>query len=198
MIAKRLFDLSITIPGLILLAPAMLVFALIIKFNSSGPVLFKQTRVGRKGKLFTIYKYRTMVPNAEQVGEKITIGEDPRITRVGKFLRKYKLDELPQLFNVLRGDMSLVGPRPEVPEYIEHYHGSDKDEVLSLRPGITDMASIEFRNENLLLVTADDPVREYIDNILPRKIELYKKYVQERSLWLDIMIIMKTLGVLHK
>jgi lipopolysaccharide/colanic/teichoic acid biosynthesis glycosyltransferase len=198
MMAKRVFDLVISITGLILLSPVMLGIALAIILGSSGPVLFRQTRVGRFGKPFTICKYRTMVPGAEQQGEKITIGQDPRITRVGYFLRKYKLDELPQLFNVLKGDMSLVGPRPEVPEYIEYYPGVAKNEVLSIRPGITDMASIEFRNENLLLMTADDPVREYIDNILPRKIELYKKYVRERTLWLDMIIIMKTVGVLHK
>ena len=198
MMAKRVFDLVISITGLILLSPVMLGIALAIILGSSGPVLFRQTRVGRFGKPFTIYKYRTMVPDADQLGEKITIGQDPRITNVGSFLRRYKLDELPQLFNVLKGDMSLVGPRPEVPEYIEYYPGLEKNEVLSIRPGITDMASIEFRNENLLLMTADDPVREYIDNILPRKIELYKKYVRERTLWLDMIIIMKTVGVLHK
>ncbi|HID48791.1 MAG TPA: sugar transferase [Chromatiales bacterium] len=198
MTLKRAFDLFVTIPGLILLAPFMLGIAIAIKLIDTGPVLFRQTRIGRSGKPFTIYKYRTMVPDAERMGDRITIGQDSRITRVGKFLRRYKLDELPQLFNVLKGDMSLVGPRPEVPEYIEYYPEADKNLVLSVRPGITDLASIEFRNENLLLMTADDPVREYTQNILPRKIELYKRYIQERSLWFDILIIMKTVGVLHK
>lgn len=198
MMAKRVLDLVLSISGLILLSPLMLGIAGIIKSTSRGPVFFRQTRIGRFGRPFTIYKYRTMVTGAESMGERITVGRDPRITSVGAFLRKYKLDELPQLINVVKGDMSLVGPRPEVPEFIEYYSDSDKKMVLSVRPGITDLASIEFRNENLLLMAADDPVREYTENILPRKIELYRKYVQEHTLWLDMRILMKTAGVLHK
>ena len=180
MIAKRIFDLVFAIPGLLILMPVFVVVAVWIKMDSSGPVFFRQQRVGKSGQLFSIYKFRTMVVNAESMGAKVTVGDDPRITQSGNFLRKYKLDELPQLFNVLTGDMSLVGPRPEVPEYVEYWPISVRDLVLSVPPGITDFASIEFRNENELLEDVSDPVDTYVRDILPIKLRYYERYVREQ------------------
>jgi lipopolysaccharide/colanic/teichoic acid biosynthesis glycosyltransferase len=160
MFLKRLFDfLSVTI-GLIFLSPLFFLIALAIKWDSKGEVLFKQIRVGQYGKLFHVLKFRTMVTDAEKKGAKITTGGDPRITRIGTFLRKYKLDELPQLINVLKGEMSLVGPRPEVPEYVEFYPENLKQIIFTVPPGITDRASIEYRDENEILANSDDPVRD--------------------------------------
>lgn len=192
MVAKRIFDLVLVIPGLLFLWPFMLFVAFWIRFDSAGPALFKQVRVGLNGKHFRVIKFRTMVVDAERKGDKVTTGGDARITRAGRWLRKYKIDELPQLFNVLISDMSLVGPRPEVPEYVEFYSENERNVVFSVRPGITDMASIEFRNENDLLSNSQDPVKEYKENILPVKIKYYKKYVRERSLCLDFKLILKT------
>jgi len=193
MIFKRLFDLFFVIPGLLILSPVFLLIALLIKRDDNGPILFKQVRVGQHGKLFKVLKYRTMVVDAEQKGAKVTTGGDPRITQTGHWLRKYKLDELPQLFNVLKGDMSLVGPRPEVPEYVKFYTEEQKQTVLSVPPGITDLASIEFRNENDLLAGSKDPVKDYREKVLPIKLKYYEQYVKERSLWLDFKIIIKTI-----
>ena len=190
---KRFFDLFFAIPGLLILSPLFLFVAAWIKFDSPGSVLFQQTRVGIGGKLFKIYKFRTMVSNAEQIGKKITVGGDPRITRCGHFLRKYKLDELPQLFNVIKGEMSLVGPRPEVSEYVAYYTEREKKIILSVPPGMTDFASLEFHNENEILKKALDPQKEYIENIMPIKLNYYVKYVQERSLVVDFILIIKTI-----
>ena len=190
---KRIFDLVFVIPGIVFLLPVMIVIAILIRIDSRGPALFRQVRVGLHGKQFRVLKFRTMVVDADIKGSKITVGCDPRITGIGKWLRKYKLDELPQLFNVLKGEMSLVGPRPEVPEYMEFYPNNDRNVVLSVPPGITDMASIEFRNENELLSNAVDPHKEYREVILPVKIEYYKKYVREHSLLLDLTLILKTI-----
>ena len=154
---KRLFDLVFTIPGIIILSPVLLVLAIWVHFDSNGPIFFRQERVGRYGVPFRIFKFRTMVVDAEKQGKQITVGTDKRVTRSGEVLRHYKLDELPQLFNVILGDMSLVGPRPEVPRYIAEYTEEERQEVLSVRPGITDNASIEFRSENEILGRADDP-----------------------------------------
>ncbi|MEE9327322.1 MAG: sugar transferase [Cocleimonas sp.] len=192
MIKKRLFDLFFVIPGLLVLSPVLIIIALLIKFKDGGNVLFKQVRVGKNGKHFKVLKFRTMVINAEQLGNKVTTGNDPRITPVGNTLRKYKLDELPQLFNVLMGEMSLVGPRPEVPEYVEFYPKATRDIVLSVPPGMTDRASIEFVNENDLLTDAEDPVSEYKNKVLPIKLDYYVDYVKDRSLWLDFNLILKT------
>lgn len=192
MLSKRVFDLFFVIPGLLLLSPVFLFLALWIKFDSSGPVFFRQERVGKNGKLFWIYKFRTMVLNAETLGEKITIGRDPRITRIGKKLRKLKLDELPQLLNVLLGEMSLVGPRPEVADYVAYWPSDIRDLVLSLPPGITDFASIEFRNESDILEQADDPVSEYIKKIIPIKLDFYVRYIRERSIFLDFILLIRT------
>ena len=195
MIAKRLFDLTCVIPGLIVLLPFSIVVALWVKWNSPGPVFFRQIRVGKNEKPFRIFKFRTMVVDAEQKGGQITIGEDARITKCGQFLRRYKLDELPQLLNVLKGEMSLVGPRPEVPKYVAHYPKNVKKVILSVPPGITDYASIEFSNENQLLSEADDPETFYLENILPKKIDHYQKYVADRSLWTDFLLILKTCAI---
>ncbi len=193
MFTKRLFDLALVIPGLIVLSPLFITISLWIKLDSSGPIFFRQKRVGQYGKEFEILKFRTMVVNAESLGAKLTVGSDSRITKSGVFLRKYKVDELPQLINVLKGEMSLVGPRPEVPEYVAYWDAGDKEEVLSVPPGITDFASIEFKDENDMLVNSKNPVDKYIKEIVPLKLEYNKRYVRERSVWLDISLIFKTL-----
>jgi len=195
---KRLFDFIASFYGLILLSPIFVLAALWIKIDSRGPVFFRQERVGFQGALFRIHKFRTMVPDAEKKGKQITVGADSRITTVGSFLRKYKLDELPQLIDVLVGDMSLVGPRPEVPKYIDCYSDDEKHDVLSIKPGITDNASIEFRDENELLASSDDPEATYINEVLPKKIALYRKYVRERSFFGDVAIIFKTIFLIIK
>lgn len=195
MIAKRLFDLFFVVPGVLLLSPVFLIIALLIKKDSSGEILFKQQRVGLNGKPFKVLKFRTMVVDAEKQGAKVTTGNDPRITQTGQWLRKYKIDELPQLINVLKGEMSLVGPRPEVPEYIAFYTDEQKRTVLSVLPGITDLASIEFRNENELLANSENPVKDYREKVLPIKLKYYIQYVKERSLWMDFKLIIKTIAV---
>lgn len=192
--SKRLFDLCASGVGLLILLPVLLAVALAIKLDSRGPVFFRQERVGRFGHLFRIHKFRTMVVDAETRGMQITIGADPRVTRVGAFLRRYKLDELPQLIDVLRGKMSLVGPRPEVPRYVACYPAEIRDLVLSVRPGITDRASIEFRNESEILGKADDPHRAYVEQVLPVKLRYYVDYVRSRSLRGDVAIIFSTLA----
>lgn len=193
MLSKRLFDLFFVIPGLLVLSPFLLIIALIIKLKDGGNVLFKQVRVGKNGKHFDVLKFRTMVVNAETLGNKVTTGDDPRITPIGNVLRKYKLDELPQLINVLKGEMSLVGPRPEVPEYVEFYPDEVRTIVLSVPPGMTDKASIEFVNENDLLIGSKDPVNDYKNKVLPVKLKYYQEYVEERSLWFDFKLIIKTI-----
>ena len=189
---KRFFDFSVAAAGLVVLSPLMLLTAFLIKIDSPGRVFFKQERVGRSFRPFLIYKFRTMVQDAPQRGAAITTGGDPRITRVGRFLRTTKVDELPQLVNVLRGDMSLVGPRPEVPRYVEMFR-EDYLEILKLRPGITDLASLKYQNESDLLGQADNPENEYVRRILPDKIRLSKEYVERASFVFDIRLILKTL-----
>ncbi|SOY82775.1 Sugar transferase [Cupriavidus taiwanensis] len=193
---KRLFDLFFAGVGLCILSPLLLVLALAIRVESPGPVFFRQERVGQFGRTFRIHKFRTMVVNAERRGLQITVGADQRVTRVGGFLRKYKLDELPQLLDVLKGDMSLVGPRPEVPRYVACYPEGVREAVLSVRPGITDRASIEFKDENIILGRAVDAERAYIEEVLPIKLRFYSEYVRDRSLWGDIKIILATLTAL--
>lgn len=189
---KRLFDIVASALGLLALGPLLLLIALVIKLDSRGPVLFLQERVGRGGKSFWIRKFRTMRVDAEKHGGQLTVGRDPRVTRVGRFLRQWKLDELPQLINVLVGDMSVVGPRPEVPRYVALYDERQK-RVLEVRPGITDLASIEFRDENALLEGVQDPEGFYLREVMPRKLELNLSYIDRHSLWLDIRIIAATL-----
>jgi len=179
--------------GLLLLSPVFLVIALWIKLDSRGPVFFTQTRVGRNGKPFKIIKFRTMVVEAESKGLKLTTGNDNRITGSGRFLRNCKLDELPQMLKIVKGEMSFVGPRPEVPEYVKYYTQAQKDIILSVLPGITDDASIRFKNENEILANSADPHKDYIKNILPDKLSLYMKYVQERRFWGDLKIIFRTI-----
>ena len=196
LLLKRLFDMAASGIGLLLLAPLLLALAMWIKYDSSGPVFFLQERVGLCGKLFRIIKFRSM--RQDNAGLQITVGEDARITRSGRFIRAYKLDELPQLINVLLGDMSLVGPRPEVPRYVALYPADVRDEVLSVRPGMTDLASVQYRSESDLLAASSDPELTYTTVILPAKLALYQQYVRQRSLWLDVRIIGMTLGILFK
>ena len=198
MIAKRIFDLVFVVPGLLILMPVFAVVAVWIKIDSNGPIFFRQQRVGKSGHLFSIFKFRTMVVNAESMGAKVTVGKDPRITPSGNFLRKYKLDELPQLINVLAGDMSLVGPRPEVPEYVAYWPIDMYDLILSVPPGITDFASIEFRNENELLGSVDNPVETYVREIMPIKLEYYVRYVKEHSIFLDFWLVLRTIAAIFR
>jgi lipopolysaccharide/colanic/teichoic acid biosynthesis glycosyltransferase len=191
---KRLIDLVGSLCGLIVLSPFFAVLAIWIKFDSSGPVFFRQERVGQHGRCFRIFKFRTMIQDITGRAMQITVGHDPRITSSGLVLRKTKLDELPQLINVLVGDMSLVGPRPEVPRYVECYPAELRQLVLSVRPGITDNASIEFANESDLLADAVDPELMYTNEILPRKLKLYANYVREHSILGDLSIIMRTVA----
>ena len=193
---KRIFDIISTLFGLILLAPFMIIIAILIKIDSKGPVFFKQVRVTKNGREFKIFKYRTMRVGSDKYSQ-ITVGKDSRITKVGDFLRRYKLDEIPQLINVLLGDMSLVGPRPEVPKYVALYT-EEQREILKVRAGITDYASIEFSNENDILVNETDPEKAYIEKIMPRKIELNKKYLSEISVMTDIKIILLTIKKILK
>ena len=190
---KRCFDFFCSLIGTIFLSPFLFFIAIWIKMDSKGPVLFIQKRVGLHGKTIGVYKFRTMVVDAESKGLKITIGKDPRITKSGQFLRKYKFDELAQLFNVLNGSMSLVGPRPEVQEYIDLYPEDIRQTVLSVKPGITDFASIEFKDENEMLDSSADPNRTYIEDILPIKQQYYLKYVREQSMLLDVKLIFRTI-----
>ncbi|WP_426177513.1 sugar transferase [Massilia sp. TWR1-2-2] len=193
--SKRLFDIAASLAGLIVLAPLFVLAALWIRLDSPGPVFFRQQRVGRHGELFSIYKFRTMAATPDTSAQ-LTIGQDRRITGAGAFLRKHKLDELPQLINVLHGTMSLVGPRPEVPRYVACYPPAVRAIVLSVAPGITDWASILYREESDILGRAVDPERAYVDTILPTKLDYYVRYVRERSFWTDVRIIASTLTAL--
>lgn len=190
---KRLVDIVASVIGLAALGFPFVVFAIWIKLDSQGPVFFRQVRIGRFGAEFRIFKFRTMLVDTERNGLQLTVGADSRITNCGVFLRRYKLDELPQLFNVLSGDMSFVGPRPEVPRYVAMYPEAMRDIVLSVRPGITDMASIAFRNENQLLSQCADPEKAYIDEIIPIKLRYYIEYVRDQSALLDLKILLLTL-----
>lgn len=189
---KRLFDVLASAAGLLILSPALVAIAIWVKLDSAGPVFFRQERVGRFGKPFRIHKFRTMQQVQSASGLQITVGADSRITRSGHFLRHYKLDELPQLIDVLVGSMSVVGPRPEVPRYVALYPADIKSVVLSVRPGITDLASIEYRSESDLLAKSANPEQTYIQEIMPAKLAYCVKYVQQQSLLFDLGIILKT------
>lgn len=193
---KRLFDLLASSIGLLVLSPLFLVITLAIKFESSGSVFFRQERVGRFGKTFRIHKFRTMVTDAEWHGLQITAGADARVTRVGALLRKTKLDELAQLLDVFSGTMSLVGPRPEVPRYVAYYPVEARELIQSVKPGITDWASIKFKDENEILGKSKDPHSTYINEVLPIKIDFYTEYVRRRSFFGDLQIIFATLAAL--
>ena len=192
---KRLFDILASGCGLLVLSPIFIIVAIWIKLDSPGPVFYRQTRVGRHNKDFRIFKFRSMRVGSDK-GSLVTIGgRDPRVTRSGYFIRKFKIDELPQLINVFTGDMSLGGPRPEVRHYV-NYWTPEQMRVLDVRPGITDPASIRFRNENELLEKAQDPERYYIDVIMQEKIKLYLEYVEKSSFWYDIKLIFQTFKVI--
>ena len=197
MFFKRVFDISFSLIGIIVLCPIFLVLSLLIKITSKGPIFFHQIRVGRYGRKFKILKFRTMIVDAEKKGMQITVGKDKRITKIGFFLRKTKLDELPQLINVFKGDMSFVGPRPEVPKYVNLYTENQK-KVLLVRPGITDIASIEFRNENEILSRSYNPEKDYIEKIMNEKIELNYRYLKKISVYEDIKIIINTIVTIIK
>lgn len=188
---KRLFDISASFFGLLLLSPLFLIVALCVGLTSRGGVFYVQTRVGRYGRDFRLYKFRSMRTGSDAKGLLTVGGKDGRITPVGYFIRKYKIDELPQLFNVLKGDMSLVGPRPEVRKYVALYN-SEQMRVLSARPGITDPASIKYRNENDLLAQADDPERFYVEKIMPDKLKINLEYMDNRSFFKDLSVIFRT------
>lgn len=190
--AKRLFDVASATAGLVLVSPLLAVVAVLVRLDSAGPVIFRQTRVGRGFRPFTIYKFRTMTPATGKPGAPLTFAGDPRITRVGRWLRATKIDELPQLFNVLRGDMSLVGPRPEVPEYVDIFRDHFAP-VLRVRPGLTDPASLRYRNESALLGAAPDPELEYRERILPDKLRLSTEYAEHSTLRTDMALIFQTL-----
>lgn len=189
---KRLFDLFASVVGLLLLTPIFVLIALWIKADSPGPVFFRQVRVGFHGAPFRIHKFRTMRVDAEKSG-RLTVGADSRITRSGRFLRKTKIDELPQLIDVMLGKMSLVGPRPEVQEFIDFYSEDVRKKVLSVRPGITDKASIEMVDENIILASYDDARQAYVDIVLPIKQAYYLEYVDSQSFLLDLKLIFLTI-----
>jgi lipopolysaccharide/colanic/teichoic acid biosynthesis glycosyltransferase len=195
--AKRLFDVLVAAASLLLLSPLFVLVALWIKLDSPGPVFFRQERIGRHGAPFRIHKFRTMTHGAP-AGAQITVGDDARITRAGAWLRRTKVDELPQLIDVLRGAMSIVGPRPEVPRYVALYPPDLRDKVLSVRPGITDFASIQYRDESAVLARAADPEREYTEVVMPAKLRLAAQYVDEATLASDLRLIGRTLKVLWR
>ena len=192
---KRSFDLFVAGLALLLLTPLLLLLALWIKLDSPGPALFRQERVGRGGRLFRIRKLRTMTHDPSHAGPGITVGKDERITRAGQFLRRSKLDELPQLLDVLQGHMSLVGPRPELPRYVALYPPAMREKILSVRPGIADLASIEYRQESDLLTAASDPEREYTEVILPAKLKLAAQYVDQASMGFDVKLLWRTVKI---
>ena len=188
---KRCFDIIVSLIAIIILLPILLLIALWIKIDSRGSIIYKQIRVGKGGRDFGIFKFRTMHPDSDIKGLLTVCGRDPRITNAGYLLRKYKLDELPQLFNVLKGDMSLVGPRPEVRKYVSRY-SDEQLKVLSVKPGITDFASIHYSNENEILAKSANPEQTYVQEIMPHKLALNLKYIQEASLMTDLKIIAAT------
>ncbi len=188
---KRFFDIVVSVVGVVVLSPLFAMAAVLVKLTSRGPVLFRQQRIGRGFRPFFIMKFRSMVWDAPRRGGPITSGDDPRITRVGRILRMTKIDELPQLINVLKGDMSLVGPRPEVGKYVEMFR-PDYEEILEVRPGITDLASIVYRDEATLLGAVTDPEDEYVRRILPEKVRLAKEYLRRSSFFFDLTLMLKT------
>jgi lipopolysaccharide/colanic/teichoic acid biosynthesis glycosyltransferase len=194
---KRLLDLCLAIVGLIVLVPFLLMVTLAVKCGSRGPVLFGQERVGRAGRTFKIWKFRSMVSGADKIGPLITASGDSRITRIGRYLRRWKLDELPQLWNVLIGEMSFVGPRPELPFYVRDYTPEQR-RVFTVRPGITDPAALEYRHEEEVLAKAVDRERFYRDEVLPHKLALNLEYVQALSLRYDLALILRTLGAIFR
>ena len=195
---KRIFDTFFSFFGMILTSPLFAIIAILIKLDSKGPVFYRGVRFGQFGKQFKIFKFRTMVEKAEELGGPSTAADDPRLTKFGRFLRKYKFDELPQLINVLKGEISLVGPRPEVKMYIDMMSEKERKTILSVKPGITDFASLwDFREEEVLK-GSPDPEKTYLEKIRPKKIQLQLKYVKNRSFLLDLKIILKTIWQILK
>ena len=190
---KRLFDIIFSLAGIVVLSPVLLLAALLVKLDSKGPVFFRQERIGRNFVPFRIIKFRTMVADADRRGPLVTSGGDSRITRAGRFLRRSKLDEIPQLFNVLKGEMSLVGPRPEVAKYVEIFRPAYA-EILEARPGITDFAALEYCDEEEVLKRYEDPEEGYVNEVLPAKIDLYRKYQRERGFLTDVKLIVMTVA----
>jgi len=193
--AKQAFDLLVAGVGLVVLSPLLFIIAVLIKLDSPGSVFFRGQRVGQAGRLFRILKFRTMVDNAARLGPGITAADDPRVTRVGRWLRRTKIDELPQLWNVVRGEMSLVGPRPEDPRYVALYTDEQR-RILSVRPGITSPASIQYRHEEVMLPPGD--MDSYIRKVMPAKIEIDLKYLQRRTFWSDLILLARTASQLIK
>lgn len=191
---KRIFDFAFSFFGFLILLPIFGAIALAIKLDSKGPVFYRGERAGKNGRTFRIFKFRTMVPDAEKIGGPSTASDDPRLTGISGFLKKYQLDELPQLINVIKGEMSLVGPRPEVKRYIDMLSDQERQLILSVRPGMTDLASLWNFHEGEILKGSPDPEKTYIEKIRPKKIELQLKYVEERNFWLDIKLIFKTIA----
>jgi len=191
---KRLFDIIFSFFGLIIVSPILGVITILIKISSPGPVFYRGTRIGRAGKSFKIFKFRTMVENAEALGGPSTASDDPRLTKIGKFLKKYQLDELPQLINVIKGEMSFVGPRPEVKMYVDMMADEERKTILSTKPGMTDLASLWNFHESDVLKGSSDPEKTYQEKIRPEKIRLQLEYVKKRSFLLDLKIILKTIA----
>jgi len=192
---KRVFDIVASLVGIVLLLPVFIIIGLWVKLSSKGPIIFVQKRVGKDFIEFNLYKFRSMVVGAQTKGPGVTSKDDARVTKVGRFIRSTKIDELPQLFNVLKGDMSLVGPRPELKKFVEAKKQEYK-KVLSIKPGITDNAAIEFRDEEEIMSQYEDKEKAYIDIVLPQKIKLYYKYIDEISFFNDVKLILKTLKVI--
>ena len=195
---KRLFDIIFSFLGLTWVAFLLITTAILIKLDSPGPVFYRGTRVGKGGRSFRIFKFRTMVPNAEKLGGPSTAGDDPRLTKLAPFLKKYQLDELPQLINVLKGDMSLVGPRPEVQMYVDMMSEEERKNIYSIRPGMTDWASLWNFHEGEILQGSPDPEKAYLEKIRPEKIRLQLKYAKEHSFWVDLKIIFQTVAKIFK
>ena len=194
---KRLFDIVSSFIGLMVFSPFLLLISLLILLTSKGGICYTQIRVGKDNKDFNLLKFRTMKPGSDKKGQ-LTVGtNDSRITRIGRFLRKFKLDEIPQLINILKGEMSVVGPRPEVPKYVNHY-SNEQLRVLSVRPGLTDLASIEFINENEILGKAENPEKEYLEVIIPKKLALNIQYIENQSFLGDLKLIFRTFGKILK
>ncbi|MCS6943764.1 MAG: sugar transferase [Geminocystis sp.] len=189
---KRWFDFVASLMALIVLSPVFIIISILIKLMDEGPIFYQQKRMGQDFKPFLLIKFRTMTVDADKIGPLVTSGDDKRITKIGKFLRKTKLDELPQLFNVIKGDMSIVGPRPEVEKYVKAYEGDYKD-ILKVKPGITDYATVVYSREEEILKNFENPEEGYIREILPKKIELYKKYIAEMGFKTDLKIIIDTI-----
>jgi len=195
-IAKRIFDVLSSLIALVIFSPIFIFISVWILLDSRGGIFYKQIRVGKNGKEFGLLKLRSMRPNSDKSGQ-LTIGNDARVTKVGRFIRRFKLDEVPQLINILKGEMSVVGPRPEVPKYVKMYSEAQQ-KVLTVLPGLTDYASIEYLDEQKVLGAADDPEVTYIEEVMPAKLNLNLKYIADQSFWLDIKLIFRTIGKIIK